>query len=102
MDSFFGLDKPAENHDDAAVLTTVHDNVELSVLRSILDGENIPYRVRERGSGGVVRVIAGYTMFGTDILVSQDALPVARELLDAYRNGETVAEDTVDGAEDVE
>lgn len=90
MDHLFGLDKPASHDEYTAHLTTVHDNVELSIVRSILEGENIPYRVRERGSGGVVRVIAGYSMYGTDIFVPAEVLESATELLDAYRNGEVI------------
>ena len=68
-DSFFGLDEVSAHDDNVELLTTVHDNVELSILRSILGGEKIPYLVRERGSGSSVRLIAGYTMFGTDVFV---------------------------------
>ena len=93
MDAFFGLDKPMEAGKDTALLTTVHDGVELSIIRSILEGENIPYRVLERGSGGVVKVIAGYSMFGTDVFVPADMLETALELLDAYRNGEVVEDE---------
>lgn len=93
MDSFFGLDRPNINDENSALLTTVHDNVELSIVRSILEGENIPYHVRERGSGSSVKIITGYSMFGTDILVPKTMLEAASELLDAYRNGEIVDED---------
>ena len=93
MDSLFGLDKPNINDENSALLTTVHDNVELSIVRSILEGENIPYHVRERGSGSSVKIITGYSMFGTDILVPTTMLDAATELLDAYRNGEIVDED---------
>lgn len=96
MDSLFGLDSPAAPEEGIAYLTTVHDNVELSIIRSILDGEEIPYRVRERGSGGMVKVIAGYSMFGSDIYVPEEVLEQAQELLDAYRNGEVVEEDHED------
>ncbi len=88
----FGLDKPAACDEYTAHLTTVHDNAELAIVRSILEGENIPYRVRERGSGGVVKVIAGYSMYGTDIFVAKDMEETAREVLDAFRNGEVVDE----------
>lgn len=98
MDHLFGLDKPASHDEYTAHLTTVHDNVELSILRSILEGEEIPYRVRERGSGGVVKVIAGYSMYGSDIFVPAELLEKATELLDAYRNGEVIdGEDDTDG-----
>ena len=93
MDFLFGLDKASAHSEDTELLTTVHDNVELSVLRSILEGEEIPYRIVERGSGSVVRVIAGYTMYGTDIFVPKALFQKAVDLLDAYRNGEVVDED---------
>ena len=90
MDAFFGLDTPTAGDRDTALLTTTHDPVELSILRSILDTEQIPYRVLERGSGGIAKVIAGYSTLGTDIFVPTACLEAARELLDAYRNGEVV------------
>ena len=43
MDRFFGLDKVAYHDRGLAFLTTVHDNVELAIIRSILEGENIPF-----------------------------------------------------------
>ena len=99
MDTFFGLDKVSSHHEGVELLTTVHDGVELSIVRSILEGENIPYRTRERGSGNVVKVIAGYSMFGTDVFVPKELLESARELLDAYRNGEVVDGDETEEAE---
>lgn len=92
MDRFFGLDKVSAHDESCELLVTVNDNVALSVLRSILDGESIPYLIRERGSGSSVKIIAGYSMFGTDVFVPKSALERAREVLDAYRNGEDVEE----------
>ena len=99
MKDIFGLDKPAACDEFTAHLTTVHDNAELCVVRSILEGEKIPYRVRERGSGGMVKVIAGYSMYGTDIFVPKDMLSAAEELLDAFRNGEVVDGGDIDAEE---
>ena len=98
MDSFFGLDKPSAHARDAKLLTTVYGNIELSIVRSILEAEQIPYRVRERGAGGVVRLVAGDSPFGCDILVPADIFEQASELLDAYRS----AEETADNAEEAE
>ena len=78
----------------------MNDNIALSVLRSILDGEKIPYLIRERGSGSSVKIIAGYSMFGTDVFVPTSAIERAREVLEAYRSGETV--DAEDGEESAE
>ena len=99
MDSLFGFDKPTPTDEFTAILTTVYDPIELSIVRSILEGEKIPYRVRERGSGGMVKVIAGYSVFGTDVLVPAEALTLATELLDAYRNGEVVEDEQTLGDE---
>ena len=48
----FGFGKPKKDDEHRSLLTTVHDNVELSIVQSILEGENIPYAYSERGSGG--------------------------------------------------
>ena len=54
-DSFFGLDEAGLHDESVELLTTVHDGVELMVLRSILEGEKIPYMTKDRGSGSAVR-----------------------------------------------
>ena len=41
MDRLFGLDRP-HNEDGMELLTTAHDDVELSILKSILEDEGIP------------------------------------------------------------
>ncbi len=96
-DFLFGLDGSAKHDQNLELLTTVYDNVELSVLRSILEGENIPYMIRERGSGSSVRIIAGFTMFGTDVFVPKTIIGQAKEVLEAYRNAELVEEEAQNG-----
>jgi len=96
MDFLFGFNKPTPQDEFTSILTTVHDPIELSIVRSILDGEKIPYRVCERGSGGMVKVIAGYSTFGTDIMVPAETLAMAQELLDAYRNGDVVEDELLE------
>ena len=98
MGFLFGIDKPSAPFEGAALLTTVNGNIELSLIRSILEGEGIPYHVRDRGAGGVVRVLAGDSPFSCDILVPEALQERALELLEAYRNGEAVEEET-DGGE---
>ncbi len=100
MDRLFGLDRP-HNEDGMELLTTAHDDVELSILKSILEDEGIPCLTQDRGSGSSVRIITGYSMYGTDILVPADCLEKANEVLDAYRNAEPV-EDWEDGGEDAD
>lgn len=96
-DSLFGLDR-AGTEDGMRLLVTVNDNAELSIVGSILEDEQIPYLSKDRGSGGAVRLIAGYSIFGTDILVPEERYADAMAVLDAYRNGTPVEEDGADGA----
>jgi hypothetical protein len=82
LDKLFGLEKPAKTSPEAGeLLTTAYSNEELSAIEALLRGAEIPYRLCERGAGGVVRVIAGYNMYGTDVYVKADDVETARELL---------------------
>ena len=83
-DAFFGLEKPHKISygTEIDLLTTVKDNAMLAMIRGLLDDAEIPYLVRERGSGGVVRMVTGISWFGTDIYVPTDALEEAKELIE--------------------
>ena len=72
--AFFGLDRPVDPHDEnMALAETVHNNIRLAIVRSILDGENIPYVIKMRGSNAV-GVITGSPTFGADVFVHKDSL----------------------------
>ena len=47
-----------------------------------------------------MRLITGYSMYGTDIMVPEEALDAASEILEAYRNGEPVEEDCLEEDEE--
>ena len=84
--SFFrkllGLEKPVVNEAvTGALLTIANGNEELAAIEALLRGADIPYRLSDRGAGGVVRVISGYTMYGTDVYVRVEDLETAKELL---------------------
>ena len=97
----FGLSKAKNKEKDGMeLLVTTHDNIEQGILESILEGEQIPYMVHDRGSGGAMRIIAGYSFMGTDIYVPEEMLAQAQELLEAYRNGEVVEDETVEPVDD--
>ena len=93
MDKFFGLDNPAKLDEDTAHLTTTHDDVEKHIICGILEEENIPFLVKDRGAGEAVRVVTGYSMYGSDIYVPAALLEKANSLLDDYRNGEPIFDD---------
>ena len=53
-----------------------------------------------RISGSSVKILAGFSMYGSDVYVPKAALEQARELLEAYRNAEIV-EESDGGADEV-
>lgn len=64
-------------------LKTVNNNIELDIIKSILDDNNIPYIVKDYGAGGHMRIIAGGSApFRTDILVEKSTLDAAKELIE--------------------
>ncbi len=81
MDRFFGLDKVGYHEKGLVLLTTVHDQVEMAIVRSILEGAEIPFLPKERGSGGAVKVIAGFSMYGTDLFVPESCYETAKALI---------------------
>lgn len=93
MDSIFGLDSPANIGEGLSVLTTAFSNEELAVIRSILEGAQIPYLAKTRGAGGATNVIMGFNMYGTDIFVRDEDLEAAEALFgDFAEEGEELAE----------
>lgn len=94
MDFLFGINGPTKPDENTSLLTTTRDPIELEIVRDILGTEGIPCRIKERGSGGSVKVIAGYSRYGTDVYVPTSALERAMELLDAFRNGEVVEDES--------
>ena len=81
MDALFGLDRVSAHDEGLELLTTVYDRAQLMIVESILKDAEIPYLAKERGSGTMVKVIAGYSMFGTDIFVPSSALDAAVTLI---------------------
>ena len=89
---------PMENLE---LLRTAADEIELSMIRGLLDENGIAYLTRERDGAAYLRVMAGYSMFGVDIYVDRDDLARAGELLDVYLSGDTGdAEDAEDAGEE--
>lgn len=82
LKKLLGLEKPAPASEDAVgYVMTVHGNVELAVAESLLRDAELPYRLVDRDAGGLTRTVAGYPMYGTDILVRPEDVEAARELL---------------------
>lgn len=81
MDSLFGLDRPSLCEEGLEHLATAYSSEELLVLESILRDAEIPYLKKDRGSGTTVKVIMGYSIFGTDLYVRAEDLETAAALL---------------------
>lgn len=97
FDKLFGLDKPQKPADPtSALLATAYGNEELAAMEALLRSAEIPYRLCDRGAGGVVRVISGYNMYGTDVFVREEDLETARELLTPVDTDEAEAEETTE------
>lgn len=88
---FFGLDRVA-NEDGLVLLRTFHDDVAVTMAEEVLRDEEIPFIKKDRGTGSAVRIITGYSMYGTDILVAPEDLEKASELMEALFDVEDVVE----------
>lgn len=107
LDRLFGLEKPhrISDGDEIDRLTTVYDPVTLGMVRGLLEDADIPYLTRDRGTGTVVKLVTGFSMFGTDIFVPTSAMETARDLIAGLEDAEAVTvidgEDVPDGDADV-
>ena len=83
MSDLFGLEKPHKisDGDEVSHLITVYDVAVLGIVRGMLEDENIPYLVRERGTGSAMRILTGFSMFGTDVYVPTEAYETAKALV---------------------
>lgn len=112
LDGLFGLEK---NHkisdgDEVVLLTTVYDIAVLGMVKGLLEDENIPYLVHERATGSAMRIMTGFSLYGTDIFVPKSAEEMARDLITGLNidggSGESVeildADDVGDGDGDAQ
>ena len=98
MDRFFGLDTACAHDEGQELLMTVYNPSELVVIKSVLDDAQIPFLAKDRGAGGSMKVIAGYSVFGTDIFVLEEHIETARALFESAQFVED--EPSEDGCDD--
>ncbi len=79
----FGLEKPHKitDGDEVTHLTTVYDVAVLGIVRGMLEDESIPYLMRDRGVGHVVRMVTGVSSYGIDLYVPTEAYETAKALI---------------------
>lgn len=84
-------DSEEEKQDDEfelVLLKTISDNFELILIKNLLEDQQIPCIVRDHGVGGYMRVIAGDSMFQTDILVAKSMYDEAKSIVDELPRAE--------------
>lgn len=69
---------------ELVLLKTINNNYELGLIKSILEENQIPYIVKDRGTGGYMRIISGDSLYETEILVDKLVLDKANSILDEF------------------
>lgn len=64
-------------------LRSTINEVELSMIKEILSDNHIPYIAKDNGAGGYMRIIAGNSVYGTDIMVDEENYDKANKLLES-------------------
>ncbi len=101
LDKLFGKDRPAPPQTDkVALLCTVYSPEERAVIESLLRSAEIPYLLRERGTGEVVRLVMGANIVqGCDIYVDEEKYEEAAELITPEEENEELTELPEEGSE---
>ena len=105
FDNLFGMEKDHKiaYGDEVAHLTTVYDIAILGMVRGLLEDANIPYLVHERATGSAMRIMTGFSLYGTDIFVPKTAEDAARDLIAGLNvDGEGAETVTILEAEETE
>lgn len=79
--------KENDKHSDEielVLLKTINNDFELSLIKNLLDDNQIPYLVKDYGIGGYMRIITASSMFRTDILVEISSYEKAKEIIDEF------------------
>ena len=87
MDRLFGFDKPSDQK-GLALVATIYNPAELAVIKTVLDDAEIPFLAKDRGSGGMVKIVMGFSVYGTDIFVREQDREVALALLSPVEGNE--------------
>ena len=83
MFDMFGLenDHKIAYGEEVVRLTTVYDIAMLGMVRGLLEDAQVPYLVHERATGSAMRIMTGFSVYGTDIFVPKAAEETARDLI---------------------
>lgn len=65
------------------LLVSTNDRVQEMMIAGLLEDAQIPFLTRENGSGGYMKIYMGFSVFGSEIYVSQQDYERAKKLLDS-------------------
>ncbi len=66
---------------ELVALTEVENEFELGIVTAILKDNGIPFIIKNKGSGGYMRIVTGSSPYGSSIMVEKSMLERARELI---------------------
>ena len=66
-----------------AFVTSVANQQEAVMVESMLGAEGIPVQQKHKEAGGIMEVYMGMSHYGIDLFVPEDALDVAKAILDS-------------------
>jgi len=66
---------------ELVLLKMANNKFELDIITGLLEDNQIPYIIQDKASGGYMKIIAGSSIFGSDILVEKSQYKEAMELI---------------------
>ena len=66
---------------ELVALTEVENEFELGIITAILKDNGIPFIIKNKGSGGYMRIVTGSSPYATSIMVEKSMLERAGELI---------------------
>lgn len=60
------------------------NGIELNFIKSLLEENNIPYILKDIGSGAYMRIYSGFSIYWTDILIEASRFDKAKEIMDEF------------------
>lgn len=74
----------SSNEINTVLLRTTNNNIELNIIKELLEQNEIPYIIKDHGVGGYMRIISGDSIYGTDILVEESVIERAESLINDF------------------
>ncbi len=75
--------KNNSNDLDLIKLRSTVNEIELNMIKDILEDNNIPFIIKDYGPGGHMRIIGGSSLYGTDVMIDKGDFDRANSLLES-------------------